>query len=335
MTQQRQSLLYGEEGAAYVDVEDSIEMFLRNGTERNDLTHACIGEYNIEVALGAFDGFVKTIEVFQLGDVALNARDVATNLCNGRIEFSAPAMHTFARAVETGSFSAVAREYRIGQPNVSRQIAKLEEYLGTRLLHRSTRKLTLTPEGQRYYEEARRVLDAVEEAESNARGEDRPHGLLRVACPTALARTHVLPWIKSVLDSYPGIALDLQIGDRFIDLIEEGVDLAIRIGLLKDSALKARRIGTAERVCVASPQYLKTHSMPHTPADLMHHDCIVYSLAQTGDRWTFQATEVAVNGRRATVFMEAIAEKFSGEPVLNEGALRRLLRTRRSARPRG
>ncbi len=306
-------------------------------------------------------------------------------------------MHTFARAVETGSFSAVAREYRIGQPNVSRQIAKLEEYLGTRLLHRSTRKLTLTPEGQRYYEEARRVLDAVEEAESNARGEDRPHGLLRVACPTALARTHVLPWIKSVLDSYPGIALDLQIGDRFIDLIEEGVDLAIRIGLLKDSALKARRIGTAERVCVASPQYLKTHSMPHTPADLIHHDCIVYSLAQTGDRWTFQTTEVAVNGRmrvntpdgiyravldglgvayapvwlfekevkdgrlvplllgdvgpsvpihivypakrllarRATVFMEAIAEKFSGEPVLNEGAVRRLIRTRRSARPRG
>ena len=291
----------------------------------------------------------------------------------------------------------MAREYRIGQPNVSRQIAKLEEYLGTRLLHRSTRKLTLTPEGQRYYEEARRVLDAVEEAESNARGEDRPHGLLRVACPTALARTHVLPWIKSVLDSYPGIALDLQIGDRFIDLIEEGVDLAIRIGLLKDSALKARRIGTAERVCVASPQYLKTHSMPHTPADLIHHDCIVYSLAQTGDRWTFQTTEVAVNGRmrvntpdgiyravldglgvayapvwlfekevkdgrlvplllgdvgpsvpihivypakrllarRATVFMEAIAEKFSGEPVLNEGAVRRLIRTRRSARPRG
>ena len=306
-------------------------------------------------------------------------------------------MHTFARTVETGSFSAVAREYRIGQPNVSRQIAKLEEYLGTRLLHRSTRKLALTPEGERYYEEARRVLDAVEEAESNARGEDRPHGLLRVACPTALARTHVLPWIKSVLETYPGIALDLQIGDHFVDLIEEGVDLAIRIGLLKDSALKARRIGTAERVCVASPQYLKTHPMPLTPADLIHHNCIVYSLAQSGDRWTFQATEVAVSGRmrvntpdgiyraaldglgiayapvwlfekelkegrlvplllgdigpsvpinivypakrllarRASVFMEAIAKKFSGVPVLNEGAVSRLIRTRRPARPRG
>src|SRR5277367_5787941 len=134
-------------------------------------------------------------------------------------------MHSFARVVETGSFSAVARELGTGQPNVSRHIAALEKYLGTRLLHRSTRKLTLTPEGERYYAEARRVLDAVDEAESNVRGEEKPSGLLRVACPTALARTHIMPWTKTLLDRYPVLDLDLQVGDRFIDLVEEGVDV--------------------------------------------------------------------------------------------------------------
>jgi LysR family transcriptional regulator for bpeEF and oprC len=300
-------------------------------------------------------------------------------------------MHTFARAVETGSFSAAARERGIGQPNVSRHVAALEQYLGTRLLHRSTRKLTLTPEGERYYAEARRVLDAVDEAESNARGEEKPSGLLRVACPTALGKTHIMPWTKTLLERYPAIALDLQVGDRFIDLIEEGVDVAIRIGALQDSALKARRIGTAERVCVASPGYLATHPAPQVPQDLSSHNCVVYSLARSGSAWSFRTSEVEVSGRfkvntpdgiyravldglgiayapvwlfekelhtgeveplllsemgpsvpihcvypakrllprRASAFMDFIAERFSGDPVLNEGALARLLSVRK------
>src|SRR5271163_2735574 len=149
-------------------------------------------------------------------------------------------MHSFARVVETGSFSAVARELGTGQPNVSRHIAALEKYLGTRLLHRSTRKLTLTPEGERYYTEARRVIDAITEAESTARGNDAPQGLLRVACPTVLGRSHILPQVRAILARFPEMEIDLQIGDRYIDLVEEGVDLAIRVGSLKDSALKAR-----------------------------------------------------------------------------------------------
>jgi LysR family transcriptional regulator for bpeEF and oprC len=149
-------------------------------------------------------------------------------------------MSTFARVVEAGSFSAVARELRTAQPNVSRHVAALERHLGTRLLHRSTRRLTLTPEGERYYGDARRVLDTLEEAEANARGKDMPRGLLRVSCPTLLGRSHVLPHLKTILNLYPEMEIDLQISDRFIDLIEEGVDLAIRIGVLKDSALKAR-----------------------------------------------------------------------------------------------
>ena len=300
-------------------------------------------------------------------------------------------MHTFARAVETGSFSAVAREQGIGQPNVSRHVATLEQYLGTRLLHRSTRKLTLTPEGERYYAEARRVLDAVDEAESNVRGEGKPSGLLRVACPNVLGRTHIMPWTKTLLERYPALDLDLQVGDRFIDLVEEGVDVAIRIGALRDSALKARRIGTAERVCVASPAYLATHPAPLVPEDLLRHNCVVHSLARSGRIWSFRTTEVEVGGRfkvntpdgihravldglgiayapvwlfeeelhsgrleplllnemgptapihcvypakrllarRASAFMDFIAERFSGDPVLNEGALARSLSVRK------
>jgi LysR family transcriptional regulator for bpeEF and oprC len=300
-------------------------------------------------------------------------------------------MHTFTRAVETGSFSAVAREQGIGQPNVSRHVAALEQYLGARLLHRSTRKLTLTPEGERYYAEARRVLDAVDEAESNARGEEKPSGLLRVACPTALGRTHLMPWTKTLLERYPAMDVDLQVGDRFIDLVEEGVDVAIRIGTLQDSTLKARRIGTAERVCVASPGYLAAHPAPLVPEDLLRHNCIVYSLARSGNTWLFRTAEAEVSGRlkvntpdgiyravldglgiayapvwlfekelhtgeveplllnemgpsapihivypakrllprRACAFMDFIAEQFSGNPVLNEGALARLVGVRK------
>ena len=207
-------------------------------------------------------------------------------------------MSTFTRVVETGSFSAVARELRTGQPNVSRHIASLERHLGTRLLHRSTRRLTPTPEGERYYGDARRVLDMLGEAESNARGEDTPRGLLRVSCPTLLGRTHVLPHLKTLLDLYPELEIDLQVSDRFIDLIEEGVDLAIRIGALKDSALKARRVGFADRVCVASREYLAIHGTPGSPEDLQDHDCIVYTLSSSAAGvWKFRDREVKVRGR--------------------------------------
>jgi LysR family transcriptional regulator for bpeEF and oprC len=206
-------------------------------------------------------------------------------------------MTSFVRAVETGSFSAVARELRTTQPNISRHIASLEQHLGTRLLHRSTRKLTATPEGERYYADSRRILDAIAEAESTVRGQETPAGVLRVACPTLLGRTFLLPRVKKFLDRYPRVELDLQIGDRFVDLIEEGVDVAIRIGVLKDSTLKARRIGTAERVCVATPDYIARHGAPKVPTDLKKHDCILYTLLSSGNVWSFKDRDVAVHGR--------------------------------------
>lgn len=206
-------------------------------------------------------------------------------------------MTSFVRAVETGSFSAVARELGTTQPNISRHIASLEQHLRTRLLHRSTRKLNPTPEGERYYADTRRVLDAIAEAESLVRGQEIPSGVLRVACPTLLGRSYLLPRMKAFLSRYPHVEVDLQIGDRFIDLIEEGVDVAIRIGALKDSALKARRIGTGERVCVATRDYVARRGAPKVPTDLKKHDCVLYTLLASGNVWSFKGHDVAVHGR--------------------------------------
>lgn len=206
-------------------------------------------------------------------------------------------MTCFARAVETGSFSAAARDLGLGQPNVSRYVAALEDHLQTRLLHRSTRKLSLTPEGERYYADVRRILDAVDESESSFRENVDPSGLLRVACPTALAHAFLLPEVPNFLARYPRLTLDLQINDRYVNLVDEGTELAIRIGHLEDSALRARRIGLFERVCVASKDYLAKRGVPETPEDLRAHDCVVYTLLSSGATWRFRDVDIPVSGR--------------------------------------
>ncbi|MCQ4145161.1 LysR family transcriptional regulator [Vogesella sp. AC12] len=206
-------------------------------------------------------------------------------------------MTCFARAVETGSFSAAGRDLGLGQPNVSRYVAALEDHLQTRLLHRSTRKLALTPEGERYYADIRRILDAVDESESSFRNNVDPSGLLRVACPTALAHAFVLPHVPALLERYPRLTLDLQINDRYANLVDEGIELAIRIGHLEDSALRARRIGLYERVFVASQDYLAKRGVPHTPDDLRDHDCVIYTLLSSGATWRFRDIDIPVSGR--------------------------------------
>jgi LysR family transcriptional regulator, regulator for bpeEF and oprC len=206
-------------------------------------------------------------------------------------------MTCFARAVETGSFSAAARDLGLGQPNVSRHVAALEDHLQTRLLHRSTRKLSLTPEGERYYTDVRRILDAVNESESSFRENVDPSGLLRVACPTALAHAFLLPEVPGFLARYPRLKLDLQISDRYVNLVDEGTELAVRIGHLEDSALRARRIGMFGRVCVASQDYLAKRGVPKTPDALREHDCVVYTLLSSGATWRFRDVEIPVSGR--------------------------------------
>ena len=246
-------------------------------------------------------------------------------------------MTCFARAVETGSFSAAGRDLGLGQPNVSRYVAALEDHLQTRLLYRSTRKLALTPEGERYYPEVRRILDAVDESESSLKDNVDPSGLLRVACPTALAHTFVVPLVPTFLERYPSVTLDLQINDRFVNLVDEGAQLAIRIGHLEDSALRARRVGLFERVFVASNEYLAKRGIPSTPDDLRVHDCVIYTLLSSGATWYFKNVEIPVSGRLRVNSPEAAREsviaglgighgpKWLFEKGLQDGRLQLLL----------
>ncbi|WP_394791614.1 LysR family transcriptional regulator [Rhodoferax sp.] len=215
-------------------------------------------------------------------------------------------MNCFVRAVETGSFSAVARELGIGQPNVSRHIASLEKALGTRLLHRSTRLLVATQEGHRYYVQARQALDVISQAESDARGQQNPHGLLRVAGASGLGIEILVGAMPEFLSRFPDIEVEFRLSDDYIDLVAEGVDVAIRGGVLKDSALRARRVGTSERVCVASAIYLERHGMPRQPVDLLQHQCIIYTLLAGSGGWPFKGGDVHVTGRLRLNSLEGI-----------------------------
>lgn len=195
-------------------------------------------------------------------------------------------MQSYVRAVETGSFSAVARELGTSQPTISKNIATLEDHLGVRLLHRSTRKMSLTSEGELYYAECRRILDSVAEAETNARGQQAASGLLRVCCPPALARHRVMPLIAPFAAANPGVCIDLQFSNREADLIEEGIDIAFRLGELKDSSYRARLVGHYALCCVASPAYLQRSGTPQAPAELLQHNCVVLATSRAGALWT-------------------------------------------------
>lgn len=204
------------------------------------------------------------------------------------------AMRTFVRVVEAGSFSAVAHEANATQSAVSKQVAALERALGARLLTRTTRSLALTEEGERYFEQARRLVAEVAEAEGALlRGEQQLTGWLRVAASVGYGRLKLMPYVQSFLAEHRGVKIDLRLHDGFIDLVEQGIDVAVRIGELPDSSLIARRVGTAHRMLLAHRNYLR--SLPagsralHTPDDLSHHNCIVYTELPTRNAWTFTA----------------------------------------------
>jgi DNA-binding transcriptional LysR family regulator len=208
------------------------------------------------------------------------------------------AMQTFVRVVESGSFSAVAREVRATQSAVSKQVAALERALGARLLNRTTRSLALTEDGERYFEQARRLVAEIAEAESGLRqGEQQLTGWLRVAASVGFGRLKLLPLVKSFLAAHPGVKIDLRLDDGFIDLVEQGIDVAVRIGELADSTLVARRIGTTKRVLIASRMYLRSlpkgRKPPRLPEDLLQLNCIVYTELATQNTWTFTAGQGA------------------------------------------
>lgn len=222
-------------------------------------------------------------------------------------------MKTFVRVVEAGSFSAVANELRTTQPTISRQVAALEEHLGARLLTRTTRQLTLTDDGQAFYERALRVLESLSEAENAVgRRRGRPSGVLRIATPVVFGRIHVVPRLPAFMARYPDVAIDIVMSDTFTDLVEQGIDLAIRVGEITDPSLVAKRIGIVQRVTVASPAYLKARKTPRVPQDLEDHECIVYTRLATGDRWHFESPDgpisVDVKGRFRADNSEAVRD---------------------------
>jgi len=222
-------------------------------------------------------------------------------------------LKTFLRVYETKSFSAFAKESGSSQPTVSRQIAALESRLGARLFDRTTRALTPTDEGTRFYDYAVRALEALAEAEASVgRGRGAATGTLRLACPVALGRLHVVPRMARFLARHPDVRLDLILSDAFVDLVEEGIDLSLRVGAVTAPGLIARRIGETRRVTIASPDYLQRRGTPDHPQDLARHDCVIYTRLATGTRWHFSGqngpVEVDVDGRFRANNSEAVRE---------------------------
>jgi DNA-binding transcriptional LysR family regulator len=198
------------------------------------------------------------------------------------------AMAILVAAAEAGSLSAAGR--RLGMPlaTVSRKVSGLETHLQTRLLNRSSRRLTLTDAGETYIAACKRILDDVDEAERGAAGEYRaPRGELIISAPILFGRLHVLPIAVEFLKAYPDIDMRTLFSDRIVNLLDEHVDLAVRIGELPDSSLFARRIGSMRRVVCASPEYFAEHGTPETPEDLATHRCITFEGLVLGATWTF------------------------------------------------
>ena len=206
------------------------------------------------------------------------------------------AMKLFVRVVETGSFSAVAREMNMGQPAVSKQVSALEQKLGTKLLTRSSRQLVLTEAGSSYFERCHSILSDVEEAEEIAGSlTATPRGRLRVNMSIAFGRLHIAPFMPEFLERYPEISLDLMMNDRFVDLVAERVDLCIRIGKLGDSSLMARKLGVSPLVIVGAPAYFEKNGHPEHPEDLKEHNCLTYTFLNTGKIWRFRKGDEVIN----------------------------------------
>jgi DNA-binding transcriptional LysR family regulator len=194
------------------------------------------------------------------------------------------AMKTFVRVAELGTLSAAARELGLTQPAVSQQIAALERHLDARLFHRSTRQLALTEGGGAYYQHARQILQAVDEAEESA-GElsSALRGNLRLHGPVGFGQMHLSPIVIEFQRLHPELIVELVLDDRFADLIAEGVDVAVRFGDLKSSDLIARKLATFERILVASPAYLAVHGNPQTPHDLSQHHHVRFVWSPQGE----------------------------------------------------
>jgi DNA-binding transcriptional LysR family regulator len=198
------------------------------------------------------------------------------------------AMQAFVAVADLRGFAPAARKLKISPSAVTRMVAALEERLGARLLQRTTRQVTLTDVGTRYLERARRILADVEEAERAAEGERmRPSGRLVVSAPVGFGRLHVSPLMSAYLKRYPDVSGELRLEDRMVNLVEDGIDLGVRIGELADSNLVARQLGLMRRIVVASPAYLKARGEPKRPEEIRLHDTIQFGATSGLADWRF------------------------------------------------
>ncbi|HEY1290320.1 MAG TPA: LysR family transcriptional regulator [Burkholderiales bacterium] len=249
------------------------------------------------------------------------------------------AMATFVRIVEGGSLTVAADALNASLPSVVRSLAALETELDVRLLNRTTRRIALTDEGREYYERCKRVLADVDEAEAALSARRMaPKGRLRITAPVLFGRLHVAPAATEFIARHPAVQVDLLLLDRMVDLVEEGIDLGVRIGKLPDSSLVAIPVGETRRVVCASPAYLKRAGIPKSPADLARQRCVNFNGLASGREWLFAGGTCKVNGVFATNQVEAALEActrgvgigqflgYQAQALLAEGRLKRVLR---------
>lgn len=217
----------------------------------------------------------------------------------------------FVRVADTGSFSRAGREIGYAQPTVSRMIGAMEGRLGVKLLLRTTRKVTTTEAGTALLERARAVLTELEDAENAARGAGGLSGVLRIATPVTFGAREIAPRLGPFLDAHPALRVELLMADRRVDLLDEGVDLAIRLGRLEDSSFVSRKLASAQRHVIASPDYIARRGSPKVPVDLQAHDIILGRVPMT-DVWTLRDNR----GGETSVKLEARIVATSTEGVL-------------------
>lgn len=211
-------------------------------------------------------------------------------------------LHTFIRVVETGSFSAVAREANASQSAITRQVAQLEEHFGVRLFHRTTRKISLTDDGQDLVGRARHLLEEAEDLEDTfGKNGGSPTGLVRIGVPVGAAMLLVSDFM-GLLSKYPGLSVELVVSEQIEDLVAERLDLALRFGQSADTSLVARSLGTMGSAAVAAPAYLERHGAPEHPSDLLNHTCIIQDTGPDSTHWAFSGPDGQVEVEVAGAF---------------------------------
>jgi len=201
-------------------------------------------------------------------------------------------MAVFKRTVEAGSFASAARHFGISAEMAGNHVRALESHLGARLLNRTTRRLHLTEIGSSYYSRCTTILADIDEADAEAGSlQATPRGLLRIAAPVTFGVRHIAPALSDYMTRYPDVTIEVAVSDRFVNLIEEGLDVAIRIGELEESSLIVRRLASARLVACASPAYLHRAGRPETPGDLTRHACLIYTEIGEPTRWRFQGSD--------------------------------------------